>query len=79
MLQTVKSFREIWERTENENLTKDRDLQLKIHEEDKDFIENEAAKLQDEEDRWVDEALRIEIEKEEENQPDEEMKDLIQR
>jgi hypothetical protein len=38
---------------------------LKIHEDDKDFIENESAKVQDEEDRWVEEALRIEIEREE--------------
>lgn len=41
-METVKNFREIWERTENENLTRDRNRKLEIMEIDKEFLDNEA-------------------------------------
>jgi hypothetical protein len=77
-LSTVKSFKEIWERTEKESLTKDRDRQLAVLESDKEFMDNESAKVQDEEDRYVEEELRVDIEKDPELF-DEELKDLYLR
>ena len=39
-LETIKQFAGIWERREIENLTKDRNLRLKMADTDKDFSEN---------------------------------------
>ena len=41
-LETVKNFKEIWERTEQENLRRDRDRKLEIMSIDKEFLDNEA-------------------------------------
>ena len=57
ILNTIKSYKEIWEGREIDNLTKDRDKKLKSIEEDKDFIENEASKLNDEEEKFIEEFL----------------------
>ena len=40
VLETVKNFSSIWERREQENLTKDRNLRLTMAEQDKDYNEN---------------------------------------
>lgn len=42
MLVTIQRFREIWERTEEENLRKDRDRKLEIMAIDKEFLDNES-------------------------------------
>ncbi|TNV82509.1 hypothetical protein FGO68_gene1811 [Halteria grandinella] len=52
-LQTVQNFAQIWERREQENLTKDRNLRLQMLEIDKEFNENVLAKLTEEEDDFV--------------------------
>lgn len=57
MLETVKAFKEIWERTEVENLTRDRNRKIEIMEIDKEFMDNEASKLMEEEDKNIEEAL----------------------
>lgn len=41
-METIKNYKEIWEKTENENLTKDRDRKLEIIDIDKEFLDNEA-------------------------------------
>ena len=56
-LQTVMNFKEIWERTEFENLTRDRNRKIKIMEIDKEFMDNESHKLLEEEDKAVEEFL----------------------
>lgn len=42
VLATIKNFKDVWERTEKENLTKDRNRKLEIMEIDKEFLDNEA-------------------------------------
>lgn len=41
-LTTVKNFKEIWERTEFENLTRDRNRKIEFMEIDKEFLDNES-------------------------------------
>jgi hypothetical protein len=44
-LTTIKNFKEIWEKTEQENLKKDRNRKLEIIQIDKDFTDNDAPRL----------------------------------
>lgn len=55
ILATVKNFKDVWERTEKENLTRDRNRKLEIMEIDKEFLDNEAQKLLDEEEKHIEE------------------------
>lgn len=41
-LETVLNFKNIWERTEIENLTRDRNRKLELMELDKEFLDNES-------------------------------------
>lgn len=53
------NFREIWERTEQENLTRDRNRKIKIMEIDKEFVDGgEAHKLVEEEEKNLEEQLQ---------------------
>jgi hypothetical protein len=49
-LETVKNFAAIWEKREQENLTKDRNLRLEMIELDKEYQENIVKKLEEETD-----------------------------
>jgi hypothetical protein len=40
VLETAKNFAAIWERREQENLSKDRNLRLTMAEQDKEYAEN---------------------------------------
>jgi len=57
-IQTVLNFREIWERTEQENLIRDRNRKIKIMEIDKEFVDSESMKLIEEEDKHIEEHLQ---------------------
>jgi hypothetical protein len=46
-LETVKNFAAIWEKREQENLVKDRNLRLEMIELDKDYAENIVKKLEE--------------------------------
>ena len=70
----MKSFREIWERTEQDNLRRDRERKLEIMDIDKEFLDNEALKLMEEEDKHIEEQLSMR-----EEPMDEELKDLYQK
>ena len=56
-MQAVQNFKEIWERTEFENLTRDRNRKIKIMEIDREFMDVESHKLMEEEDKHVEEYL----------------------
>eukprot|EP00347_Sterkiella_histriomuscorum_P009020 403342835 len=73
-LETVLNFKNIWERTEVENLTRDRNRKLEIMELDKEFLDNEAQKLMDEEEKHIDEIINAR-----EEQMDDELRDLYMR
>ena len=78
------NFKEIWERTEFENLTRDRNRKIKIMEIDKEFMDNESHKLLEEEDKAVEEFLHAYAASQQvEGQPlvqiDEEMRDLLMK
>jgi hypothetical protein len=49
-LETVKNFAAIWEKREQENLVKDRNLRLEMIELDKDYVENIVKKLEEDSD-----------------------------
>ena len=70
-MDTIRNFKSIWERTEQENLTRDRNRKLEIMEIDKDFLDNESQKLLDEEEKHVEEMINAR-----EDAMDEELKDL---
>eukprot|EP00347_Sterkiella_histriomuscorum_P002901 403366357 len=84
-LQAVQNFKEIWERTEFENLTRDRNRKIKIMEIDREFMDVESHKLMEEEDKHVEEYLQQHMAQNlgPDGQPaqqiDEELKDLIQK
>ena len=42
MLNTIKNYKDMWERTEQENLMKDRNRKLRIMELDKEFLDTES-------------------------------------
>ncbi len=73
-LETIRNYKRIWEETEYENLTKDRDRKLEIMELDKEFLDSESQKILDEEERYVDELINSR-----EDPMDDEQKDLIMR
>jgi len=52
-IQTIADFTAIWEAREKENLTKDRNLRLKMMELDKEYTENLSTKLADDEEEHV--------------------------
>ena len=56
-LETVKAFAAIWERREQENLTKDRNMRLQMIELDKEYNETVQQKLQDDEDEYIKEHI----------------------
>lgn len=56
-IQTIADFAAIWEEREKENLTKDRNLRLKMTELDKEYTENLSAKLADDEEEHVKEHI----------------------
>ena len=73
-LETVQNFKKIWEQTEVENLTRDRNRKIEIMEIDKEFLDTEASKLIEEEDKNIEEALT------QRQEPfDDELKDLYQK
>lgn len=57
LLRTVKRFKEIWETVEKQNLTNDRDQKLGQLDDDKEFLDNEATKAADEEEKYVEEQI----------------------
>jgi len=74
ILNTVKNYKELWEKIEHENLLKDRNRKLKIMELDKDFLDADMQKLLDEEERYVEEIINSR-----EDLFDDEIKDIIAR
>lgn len=46
-METVKNFAAIWEKREEENLVKDRNLRLEMIELDKEYVENVIKKLEE--------------------------------
>jgi hypothetical protein len=42
VLETVKNYKELWEKIERENLLNDRNRKLRIMELDKEFLDNES-------------------------------------
>lgn len=54
----MQNFKQIWESTEFENLTRDRNRKIKIMEIDREFIDTESHKLLEEEERHVEEQLQ---------------------
>ncbi len=59
MLETAKNFASIWERREQENLTKDRNLRLTMADQDKDYNENWLAKFSQEEEDHVGDHINL--------------------
>ena len=57
VLSTVKAYKELWEEIERNNLTKDRSKRLSTIGEDKEFNENEQPRLQDDEERFVEDQM----------------------
>jgi hypothetical protein len=68
------NFKNIWEQTEIQNLTRDRDRKLEIMELDKEFLDNEAQRLMDEEEKNIDEIISSR-----EDVMDDEQRDLFMR
>ncbi len=68
------NFKNIWERTENENLTKDRNRKLEMMELDKEFLDNESQKLFDEEEKQIEEIISLR-----EEPMDDELRDIYMR
>jgi hypothetical protein len=56
-LDTIRNFKRIWERTEIENLTRDRNRKLEFMEIDKEFLDNHSHRLMEEEDKAIEEAF----------------------
>ena len=56
-LETAKKFKDTWEKFENEKLTIDRNSRIKIQNDDKEWITENLEKLQEEENKFVDEKL----------------------
>ncbi|CDW73780.1 UNKNOWN [Stylonychia lemnae] len=73
-LETVLNFKNIWEKTEYENLSRDRNRKLEIMEIDKEFLDNESQKLLDEEEKHIDEMINSRDEA-----MDDELRDLYMR
>lgn len=79
------NFRQIWERTEQENLTRDRNRKIKIMEIDRRFVEGEEAhKLVEEEEKHLEEHLQAYVSQHmsADGVPlpiDEEVKDLVMK
>ena len=59
VLETAKNFAAIWERREQENLTKDRNLRLTMAEQDKEYAENHSAKFSQEEEDHVGDHINL--------------------
>lgn len=59
MLETAKNFAAIWERREQENLSKDRNLRLTMAEQDKEYAENQSAKFSQEEEDHVGDHINL--------------------
>jgi hypothetical protein len=53
----VKRFKEIWEKLETEALIKDRDKKLRLIDVEKDFMDNEASKVFEEEEKYLEDIL----------------------
>ena len=64
----------MWEKTEQENLLKDRNRKLRIMELDKEFLDNDAQRLLEEEERHVDDILSAR-----DDVYDDEIKEIVQR
>ena len=56
-LETAHKFKETWEKFENEKLTIDRNNRIKTQNDDKEWITENLEKLQEEENKFVDEKL----------------------
>jgi len=70
-LKTTVDFREAWEKFEHDKLVLDRDMRMRIKEEDREYASDNVDKLKDDEDRYVQERLT-----EEEDIEDEDEKNL---
>ena len=57
ILESVTTFKNQWELNETEMLTRDRNRKLELIELDKEFLDNESAKLLEEEDKHVEELI----------------------
>lgn len=69
-MRTCKNFRDLWEELEQKNLARDRDEKLGLIDREKEFVENEQGRQQDEEDAHVHEiiSLREDIETDEQKE-----------
>lgn len=72
-LETVKNFAQIWEKREQENLTKDRNLRLQMIDSDKEYNDSLLAKLTEDEDEYVRDHIQMIVAPPQSsiNQPDE--------
>lgn len=59
VLNTTKNFKDIWEKTERENLLKDRNRKLEIIDIDREFLDNDSIKYLEEEDKHVEETIGL--------------------
>ena len=73
-MDTVRNYKRIWEETEFENLSRDRNRKLEIMELDKEFLDTEAQKILDEEERNVEEIISSR-----DDPMDDEQRDLVMR
>ncbi len=77
MLRTIQEFKAIWEEKERSNLRDDRKRRIAQLDREREFAETgEGAKMQEEEDKAVDEEL---AKQEADSFPDEESKDLFSK
>lgn len=74
VLNTVRNYKEVWEKTEKDNLLRDRTRKLRIMEMDKEFLDNELSKQLEEEERHVEDMINAR-----DDIFDDEMKDIISR
>jgi hypothetical protein len=56
-VQCILRFKDIWERLETEALIRDRDKKLRLIEVEKDFMDNDAGKLYEEEEKWLEDIM----------------------
>jgi len=57
ILEAVTKFKDSWEEFENEKLLADRDTRMRIQTQDKEYLNDNADKMKDEEDKFVDEQV----------------------
>lgn len=77
VLETIKSFKAIWEEKERRNLVKDRDRRIAQLDHEKDYLESgDAVKSSDEEEKFLEDSLSH---KEQQGFPDDDSRELFNK